>query len=422
MLSVDNPSGIAAILNMLSRVCDSTLNYWLNRIRLAAEASGYPLQNFRPDFLDAHRERLFDLIRKATPLPDVQAKTAELVMLMDPVMRAHGHHAGWLPVVRGLAVAMYDCRIDDVLLLANLWRAVGRCYRHLGDGARAVQSFKIAESLANGWSEAVEDFAAEVHQEMAGVRVTQLRFDEAEAAARELLTAARQRGDRYTLALGHVLFAYAYIHNDRYAAAFTQAQQALVTARAIKEGFLEAQALHYMAEACRLAKCLDRAAHYLALAQGRVEALGDTHWEALLMQARGSLLVQQGRHAEAVEDLRRAREHFAASADSSDAANCGHALGLALARSGDYEAAVAALEEAIEGWKTLGKGLEAAETCYTLGWVYRWQGRPDLARNAFEQAWQLIKDFPVNGLRGERLKGDLQEELGGDIAWQPRHP
>ncbi len=412
MESVDKLAGVPVMLNVLSRVCDSTLDHWLSRVHQVAEETGqYPFQNSTPHFLEDHRQRLWDLIRKSTPLPDVQVKAAMLVMHLDPVMRANGHHAEWVLLLRMLAVAMCHRGLEEALLLANLWRSIGRCYEQVGDMQRAKHAFTFADSFAGGQGEPSEDFMVELRQEAAAVRVNLMQLDEAENAAFELLTDARLRRDNYTLMLGHTLLAYAFIQNTKYAAGFEQAQQGFVLARALKHDHLEAQSLQYMAEACRLMQHPRRAHYYLGLVREQEVVRHNSRWSALVEQNLGSLLVDQGDHEQAVIHLQNAFDCFEEVNDLRNTANCGHALGLALGRSGRYEAASHTLRRAITTWQAIHNPLEAAGTCYSLGWVYRWAGQLEQSLKAFHEAWQLIITDSSESRRCERLKKNLLEEI-----------
>lgn len=412
MASTDQFGGYPIILSVLSRVCESSLDHWLERIHQSVDESAprsfYPSY---PHFLEDHRQRLWDLIRKSTPLPDVQVKAARLSMHLDPVMRANGHHADWVRILRMLAVAMLDRGLEESLLLANLWRSIGRCYEQVSEFNRAKAAFNLAERFAVGQGEPSADFMAELRQEAAALLTNRMQFSEAEEAALELLADAHQRRDNYTLMLGHTLLAYAFIQNARYEKAFTQAQQGFVLATALAHNHLAAQSLQYMAEACRMLNNPARALVYLNLVRQREDVQRNSRWMAFIEQNLGSVLVAQGDYKQAIFHLSKASGFFEEIEDRNNLANCWHALGLAMGKSGQYEAAVALLRKSVLTWQDLGNTLNAANTLYALGWIHRWADQPGQAIQVFREAWQFVIADSNSSHRCQRLKKNLEEAL-----------
>ncbi len=410
---------INEMVNVLTQVSISSLEYWLRRIELIRQEGELAAREGRDSvsqFIDRHRERLWWLLRHATPFPDAHARAVDLALLVDPVMQARGQYANWLPVLEGLAVHVDNQTPEVSIKLAELWRSVGRCYKLLGDTQRAAQALNIARGFTSGQGEAGMDLRARLLQEKAGVRALQMRFQEAQEIARQLLADAQAVGDVQTAALGHALLAFAYIQSYRPKACFEHAQQAyllwwhLGVAEADQEQERRlAQTLHYMGEACRLTSHLSRARYYLQRACQRVHRLKDRHWFAQLGQSLGALALEEGDPDRAIEHIQQARSLFEELRDTRSVVNSTHALGVALFRAGRYREAEEFLRDALAGWQRVDGSLEVANVYYTLGKLYCAEGRMLEARQAYLSSRDVA--LSLQGEHRDRLLSSVEEEL-----------
>ncbi|GEM_PF-3270029 len=416
MISAEQRTRINTLVNVLSRVYVNALDYWLGRVRIAREDSRQPLwQNTIPSFLEEHWEYLVHLLKQATPFPDAQNKAADLALLLDPLMQQKARYRQWLPVVRGLVVALDDGTADAPLKVARLWASVGQCYRGLGDAARATQAFSIANQLTGGQGEAGIDLRHQLLQQKAGMRVWQERYDEALHTAHQLLTASISVGDLFTAALGHTLLAFVQIQSYHPQQAFEQAQQAYVLWRHIERlekdtsALHSLQALHYMGEACRMNQRLRLAHYYLQRVYEHVAEIDDQSWLARLEQSLGSLALEEGRSPEAIQHIEAARELFQRINDSQGVAGATHALGVALYRAGETAQAEPMLLEAVQQWQAMNRRLETANARYALGKLYRGAGRPVKALETYRAALQAMEH--ASGHHYDQLRRNLREEI-----------
>jgi len=406
------PSRIFAMADVLARMAVSSLEYWLRRLRLAAEVPSDDPNTAVTNLIEEHRERLWRLLNQAAAFPDAQAKAAELALVLDPVMQARAYHSRWLPTVRGLAVALDDGTADDPLMVAQLWRCTARCYLQLGDQSRAVRTLLNAEHLTGkgDQGEPGMDLDMELRQEKGGVRALQMRFEEAEKIAGQLLEDAQACGDVYTEAHGRTLLAFSYLLSYRPVPAFNQAQQALILWRRLDNAKGQARALHYMGEACRLNNRLSRARIYLGATHTLLRPFREEPWQAHLEQSFGALALDEGHVDEALERLFSARVFFEHLGDERNKTSSAHALGVAFTRAGFYEEAEVMLREALDGWDRLGGGLEAANVRHALGHLYRRNGRQARARQVLQDALQAAHSLPQGEYR-DRLIREIDQDL-----------
>ncbi|MBN1967278.1 MAG: hypothetical protein JW910_21680, partial [Anaerolineae bacterium] len=126
-------------LHLLTLSASLTLRYWLNRIKrageLTAEQAGQDYQSW--DLVDQHRAYLLGLLDSTAALYSwVWPLVLELIQVMDPVMRARGYFAEWLPVLQTLANHMTNALeaedFGDPDAVAKLWRCVALSYIGLG--------------------------------------------------------------------------------------------------------------------------------------------------------------------------------------------------------------------------------------------------------------------------------------------------
>lgn len=399
--------------DVLTRMAVSSLEYWLRRIRLAAAQAPSDDPNVAvTNLITEHYERLWRLLSQAAAFPDAQAKAAELALVLDGVMQAQAYHQRWLPVVRGLAVALDNGMADDPLTVAQLWRSTARCYLQLGDQSRAARAFLNAEHLTGkgDQGEAGMDLDMELRQEKGGVRALQMRFEEAEKIAHQLLEDARACGDIYTEAHGRTLLAFSYLLSHRLVPAYNQAQQALVLWKRLDNAKGQARALHYMGEACRLNNRLSRARIYLGATHTLLRSFWEEPWQAHLEQSFGALALDEGHVDEALERLFSARVFFEHLGDERNKTSSAHALGVAFTRAGFYEEAEVMLREALDGWERLGSSLEVANVRHALGHLYRHNGQQARARQTLQDALQAARSLPQSEYR-DRLLREIDQDL-----------
>lgn len=400
--------------DVLARMAVSSLEYWLRRIHLAAaQVPANGLNAPVTDLIEEHRERLWRLLGQAAAFPDAQTKAADLALTLDPVMQARAYHRRWLPIVRNLAVALDNGAVDDPLTVAQLWRCTARCYLQVGDQSRAARALLNAEHLTGkgDQGEAGLDLDMELRQEKGSVRALQMRFEEAEKIACQLLEDARACGDVYTEAHGRTLLAFSYLLSHRPVPAFNQAQQALILWKRLDNAKGQARALHYMGEACRLNSRLGRARVYLGATHALLSPFQEEPWQAHLEQSFGALALDEGHVDEALERLFSARVFFEHLGDERNKTSSAHALGVAFTRAGFYEEAEVMLREALDGWDRLGGGIEAANVRHALGHLYHRDGRQARARQVLQDALQTAHGLPQGEYRDRLIR-----EIGHDLA------
>ncbi|MFC1959333.1 tetratricopeptide repeat protein [Chloroflexota bacterium] len=389
---------IDTMLNMLTRIMDSSLDYWLGRLVQPDLLNDAQITDQGIEIISEHRACLFTLIRQASPLLDTQRKAIQLALLITPVLKAQGYLSDWLPVVQNAAVKVYGVGFADRVLVADLWRVVADCYLAMGDLTRSEQGYQMAAEIAVGtMTEAGMDLYHDLRKETAALCARQFRFEEAEAIAEELLVYARKTRDILTIARGRILLAYVYLQEHRFKDAFASAQQAYILWRHLGIIPAQARALHYMGEAARLTKLFDRAALYLDMAVKHVQQLNEPTWHALLLQSLGSLALEQKRYDAAMGDIDCARDYFRQSCDQRNLLNSTHSLGVAKSRAGQYAEAEVLLLEAADGWSQLGSSWKLAEVYYALGKTYSSWGEIHRAKMVICEARKMMRRTNVQG-------------------------
>lgn len=358
-----NLSNINAMVEVLTRTVILSVTHWLRRIQHDAEQSEQSFSSYVPVFLESHAAQLFDLIKKAQALPGAHSVSADLALSLEPVILLGGSYPEWLFALQGLAVAMNNGDPDEPLVVANLWRAVGRTYYELGDAKRAVTSFRIAQGLTHQQGEAGLDQQAALLHRIGLARVMQLRLDEARAAARELMDTARLRQDPYSLALAHILEAEVAANGYHPEQAYEHGQQAFIYAQHLKDRAASLHALQIMGDACRLSGQSAAAKRTLAAAQRLALETGHRAWVAIIEQSLGALALFEQDFSGAIDLLSQARHYFQDTGSKASLASSTHSLGMAYYLSGDFAAAARMFESAIKLWKIL----ENDFACHSAG-------------------------------------------------------
>lgn len=394
MLTQADP--VSIMLNMLTRIMDSSLDYWLGRL-VHPDLLAFPrLKDDGPEVIIDHYDSLFTLVSGAAALADTQRKAAQLALLITPVVQAQGDLTNWLPVVRHVAVVIYDPVFDDLVLTADLWRSVADCYQGVGDLVRAKHAYQMAaEIVAGTMTEAGVDLYHDLLKEKAIISVHQFRFAEAQAIAENLMMDAYAVNDILTLARGSALAAYGYLQQYRFEEAFMYAQQAYVLWGQLDHASGQARALHYMGETARMTDSFERAALYLERAATYVNQFADPDWQASLAQSIGALALEQQQYDKALTNIKRARNYFRQSDNNRDFLNSTHSLGVVKSRVEQYEEAEALLLEAADGWSWLGGDWKLAEIYYALGQTYAAWGKHCRARVMLDEARRMTRSAEV---------------------------
>ena len=414
---MDDGSNIFKMVDMLTQICLRSINHYMARIRREAENTGQPISEFVPLFLDSQWNRIVRLLMQAAALPGAQVKAAELALYVDRLATAMGRFAEWRSAVEPLATVLDEPGTDNRLQLAELWACVARCYQYMGDASRASIVLGYAEDETADQGEAGADLARALRLTKGGVRITQLRYEDAVAIFGQFLEDAEMSGDPQTALFGHDLAAYFFLHVYDSVQAFDHAQQAFVLAIALNDTVSRLRGLHCMAEALRIGERTGQANRYLRIALEQARELNNQPWLAYLEYCFGTQAVTDHNFPEAIDRLTIARGMFKATSNRPGEINSIESLGFALMQAGRFAEAEPVLLEAIRGLKEIKNAFELAQTHYGLGMAYAGQGRAVLAREAWYEARHQLND-----LEGEHVQGlldkiaDAFSELDGSAA------
>jgi tetratricopeptide (TPR) repeat protein len=303
--------------------------------------------------MPARREAPPQLLDQARALAAADAQARELVMpLVDSAIRFREARIDEDPRFCTLAVIRLLCKVangmherqpqfglvlaDTALRIAeklpeplkarSAWYA-GTAWKERANALRYVGRFRDAEEALD-WAE--ESFEGDDHVEpfdlatVSYVRATVYceteRFVEAAQLAREAATVFRLYGDKQRYLAARVAEAGSFYCVDRYAEALPIFEAIAVDARAAKEMFLLAVALHNAASCYTRLGSFEKAFAYYADALAVVTQLDVPTDRARILWAIAALKVESGKYEEGLAELEGAHAQLAGLGLMNDAA------------------------------------------------------------------------------------------------------
>jgi predicted ATPase len=279
---------------------------------------------------------------------------------------------------------------------------------------KAVQTFANREAVAH-YDEALKTAhhlgnavdtktTMAVHQAKASLYLALSDFGRARDEGEQALAIARQAGDRINQAVALAGMGWALLWAYDFNRAFTYARQAIEVAEAADAKTVIADGHIITGTAYGVTARLDQAEKELKQALMISQKVGDARQQAQSLWFAGILKNWAGEFAESShlqsEGLRIAREHNLLM----QVLHCLFGYGLALTGKGDYDQALAALEEGLTLADKVGAEERRLRYLNTLGWLY-------------SECWDLDRAFDLNqrAVAEARKRGDPETIANTEI-------
>ncbi|MCA9973137.1 MAG: tetratricopeptide repeat protein [Anaerolineales bacterium] len=367
--------------------------------------------------VDAERANLLQIVQSGLVLPALWADTAVLMRQAFPLIERRGYGKEWISLLERL-LAHADALAGDVTMsLLNQLGQLYRLNRRLTDAIALHQQAKARARTAG------DAFAlAEANYNLSEAHFEDHAYAEAEACGQAALQTwvVLPDADRWVAATLITLAKIARARGE--ADASVEILLRAVAIRRREERPLPLmRALNDLALAYKRQGAFDLA---LACFQEALAILEPTVYEldkVLVHLNVGSLHFQRGDWSAARMAFRQAdTSYLRKSGDLRLQASLVTNLGNVLLKQSEYAEAEESLQRAQRLWQQLANRLELGNTVGTLGELYLAWGRPQDACACFDEAIQLLRQFPDNAW-AQKLRTNFtalrrQAESAGDCA------
>ena len=325
---------------------------------------------------------------------DRHADVAAALMVMGIAHACTGHHAKAEEFFQD-ALATYR-RIEDMVSQAHVLNNLALLAKRACRWSRALQLYDRAEQLFRTYGATYESNAlllnkAVLHRKM-GQRA------EATALALRGLKLARSRGDQADLAKLNLLMGQLQIESGQFAAAEECLLEAKVLAERQDMGRELALADEFLGDLMRATDRPEEAALNYELAEQRARAISPSNDVlAEVRRRRAELALEQGNLIEATELAASGLQLVATSGEEFERGFLLRVRGVALARQGEIEAGIEAMESALDVFRRLRLGRELTDTLVATAALHLGTGHEEDALRARTRLLEALRMDDVEG-------------------------